>query len=124
KTGMFNEDIRSADFNFTIRLAYHYDAVVLYEPLAVRLAHPANRSTQFNIANYFDYLTTFEALFSENKIERSSLNYARWNTHFKVGEIYRQKGQKKSAVKNYLAALQYKPLHFPTYKKIAGALVS
>lgn len=123
KTGLFHENIRSSDFNFTFRLAYYFDAVVQYAPLVTRLVHPSNRSTLFSIQNYSDYVTTFEFMFRNNMINKEDLDYAKWNAHFRRGLLYQDNGQSTAARRSYRAALRMRPFHLRSYKHLLSSYI-
>jgi glycosyltransferase involved in cell wall biosynthesis len=123
KTGLLNEDIRSSDFNFNIRMAYHFNALIIYEPLVRRRIHISNRHSQFPVQNYKDYVSTFEFLFKNKMIEKKYLDHARSNACYKIAEIYREKGEKNAARKSYIDALKYKPFFPACYRRILSSFI-
>lgn len=123
KTGLLHENIRSSDFNFNIRMAFHYKGVVVYEPLVMRRIHVTNRHNHFPVQNYHDYVTTFEFLHKEKMIGKKYLDKARSNASFKIGDLYLQKGEKNKARKHYFMALRYTPMFAQCYKRLLSSYV-
>jgi hypothetical protein len=105
----------SGDYHFNMRLAYYYDAAVIYETLVLRRSHDSNMSEQMPFENYAEYIETYEYLYRNKVIGLSDLCKAKSNAFFKIGKIYSLDGKKRQAFRNYLNSLKYGipvPLHF------------
>ena len=115
KIGLFNEAMFSGDYHFNMRLAYYYDAAVIYETLVLRRSHDSNMSELMPFENYAEYIETYEYLYYNNMIGIAALCKAKSNAFFKMGKIYSLDGKKRQAFTNYLNSLKYGipvPLHF------------
>ena len=118
KTGYFDETMRSGDHDFNMRLAYHFEAGVIYESYLLRRLHDSNMSEEMPIGNYAEYLDTFARLYRDKMIGKRSLRQARANAHFKMGEIYAARGRAGEARRNFFSALMSDPLHTGAYKAV------
>lgn len=116
RTGYFSETMRSGDYNFNMRLAYHFDAGILYEPLVMRRVHDTNMSREIPFENYAEYLDTFDYLYKSGMIGKKYLNRARGNALFKMGKLHAAKGRWKEARQHYLSSLKYNPLRAGCYR--------
>lgn len=107
KTGLFDEGMISGDYHFNMRLAYYFDAGIIYETLVLRRSHDSNMSELYPIENYMEYIRTFEYLYRQKWIKKKVLYNAKSNAYFKIGNLERKNGRSKNAGKNYLMSLKY-----------------
>lgn len=107
RTGYFDESMRSGDYHFNMRLAYHFDAGIIYEPLLLRRVHDDNMSEQIPFENYTEYLDTFDYLYKAGMIEKKYLRKARGSALFKMGKLHAEKGNSKEAREHFLSSLKY-----------------
>jgi glycosyltransferase involved in cell wall biosynthesis len=118
RIGLFDESMRSGDHDFNMRLAYHYKAGVIYEPLLMRRLHDSNMSEEMSFENYAEYLSTFERLYQGEMIDRSCVKKARGNAFFKLGELYAGERRWREARKNYFLALKNDLFHGRCYRSL------
>ncbi len=123
RTGYFSETMRSGDYNFNCRLAWHFDAGIIYEPLVMRRVHDSNMSRDIPFENYAEYLETFEYLYKEKMIERRYLLQAKGNAWFKMGKLHAAKGNWSLAWQHYRKSLRYTPLKGDAYRGIWQAFL-
>lgn len=116
KTGYFNETMRSGDHDFNMRLAYHFDAGVIYESYLLRRMHDSNMSDEMPLESYVEYLDTFGQLYREKMIAKRSLRQARANAYFKMGELLAARGRADEARRNFFLAIRSYPTHVGAYK--------
>lgn len=116
RIGYFSETMRSGDYNFNCRLAYHYHAGILYEPLVMRRVHDANMSREIPFENYAEYLETFDYLYAEKMIEKRYWRKAKGNAFFKMGKLHAARGNWDKAQQDYRRALHYTPLKTIAYR--------
>ncbi|GGA99904.1 glycosyltransferase family 2 protein [Puia dinghuensis] len=120
KTGYFNESMRSGDHDFNMRLAYHFSAGIIYEPMLMRRMHDSNMSDEMRFDNYGEYLETFARLYDEKMIDRWCLRRARANAFFKTGELHGADRRFREAREHYLLSLRNNPFHLPPYRRLLG----
>lgn len=116
RVGYFSETMRSGDYNFNCRLAFHYNAGIFYEPLVMRRVHASNMSRDIPFENYAEYLETFDYLYAEKMIGRRSLLKAKGNAFFKMGKLYAAKGDRERARQHFRQSLRYTPLKAGAYR--------
>jgi tetratricopeptide (TPR) repeat protein len=104
-------------------MAYYYDALIIYEPLVRRRMHESNLHSQYSLQNYRDYISTFQFLFENGMIGKKFLDEAKFHSFYKIGDIYRGKGQLKEARKSYLKAMISKPLSAIGYRRLVSSYV-
>lgn len=121
RIGYFSETMRSGDYNFNCRLAYHYNAGIIYEPLVMRRVHDSNMSRDIPFENYAEYLETFDYLYNERMIEKRFWRKAKGNAFFKMGKLYAAKGQWGLALRDYKRSLHYTPLKATAYRGLWNA---
>lgn len=115
EVGHFNEEMMCGGHHFVMRLAYFFDAGIIYDTLVLRRVHDSNISEQLHAENYNEYIDTFEYLYKHKMLKRMHLLKAKTNAYFKLGKIHDLKGEKKQALLNYFKSIKYGipvPLHF------------
>ena len=122
-TGAFSEEFVSGDYNFNLRLAHHFYAAIIYEPLVWRRIHETNWSEQSTFENYHEYVGTFEFLYKKGLIGRKYLNKAISNAFFKTGNLYASRGDIVKARKHYLSSLKHKAFQPKCYWKLLGTYI-
>jgi glycosyltransferase involved in cell wall biosynthesis len=121
RTGYFDESMRSGDYHFNMRLAYHFDAGIIYESLLWRRVHDDNLSNQTPFENYEEYLETFAYLHREKMIEKRYLRKARGNAFYKMAKLYSAKGDRREARQHYLSSLRNNPFQWRAYRELINA---
>jgi glycosyltransferase involved in cell wall biosynthesis len=108
KTGWFNEDMRfCSDYHFNMRLAFHYDAGIIYESLLWRRMHDTNRSTRIPVENYEGFVQTFEYLYRNNMVSKKYLHKAKSHAYLHIGHIHKQQQNLPAARHHYWQSLKY-----------------
>jgi len=115
--GNFKEDKTFADAEFIISLAYHYEAVILYEPLVYRRLHQTNHShsTWVKSMNEGIQIIARNKHLVPAKIVRESL----FRLHISFGEKYLKNSKYWQAFREFNKAWFYKPVNIIPAKKIA-----
>jgi glycosyltransferase involved in cell wall biosynthesis len=106
ETGAFDEKLNSGCLTFNMRLAWHYQCGVFFEPMLLRRLHDTMHSDEHRFENYDEFLYTYERFYEEGKISKSQRLKARGNAFFKLGELYAGESRRDEARKNYLLALK------------------
>ena len=118
----FSETMRSGDYNFNCRLAYHYHAGIIYEPLVMRRVHDSNMSRDIPFENYAEYLETFDYLYREKMIGKRYVRKAKGNAFFKMGKLRAAKQDWKGAREDYRRSLHYTPLKLAAWRGLWRSL--
>jgi len=123
RTGYFDETMLSGDFHFNMRLAYHFDAAVIFETLLWRRVHDSNMSEQIPIENYKEFVDTFDYLYKSKMIEKKFQRQARSLAHYKLGKVYASKGDQKNARRHFMISLKSKLYNPPCIYHLLNTLM-
>lgn len=124
KTGWFDEDMPyGSDYHFNMRLAYYYEAGIIYESLLWRRMHDANESSQIPVENYEGYVQTFEYLFRHNMVSKKYLQKAKSHAFFSIGNVHKQQQNMPEARRSYMQSLKYNPLQPKCYMQWLDCLI-
>lgn len=119
KTGGFDETMPfGSDYHFNMRLAWHYQAGILYESLLWRRLHEGNESSQLPVENYEGFVQTFEYLYQQRMVSKKYLHRAKGHAFYSIGNIYRQRQDLPKARKHYRQSLVYNPIQLRSYWKL------
>lgn len=116
KTGWFDEDMLfGSDYHFNMRLAYHFDAGIIYESLLWRRLHDANESSQVPVEYLEGFLQTFEYLYHNNMVSRKYLHKAKSHAYLHIGHLLKEQQNLAAARHHYLQSLKYNLLQPACY---------
>jgi len=120
--GLFKEKEVFNDMDFIIELAWHFKAVILYEPLLYRRLHDTNYIHTTWEKSFYEGA----AIIRENKdrLPASVATNALFRLYINFGEECLNKRQIKKAIRNFLRSWKYRPLSVIPAKKIGKALVT
>ncbi|MDR3711707.1 MAG: glycosyltransferase [Puia sp.] len=118
RTGYFDESMRSGDYHFNMRLAYHFDAGIFFDPLVMRRVHDSNMSEQIPFENYTEYLETFGYLYKAGMTRRRYFQKARANAHYKMGLLHEGNGDREQARLHFLSSLRINPLQLKCLRRL------
>ena len=121
--GTFNETSMFADPEFIYRLAYHYDAVILYEPLLYHRIH-SNSHTSLNWEKcHYDGIEVFKSYRKKKMLPKTLAKSILFRSYLNFGEKNLQLGKKEKAIRSFLSAYKEKPLNILPLKKIAKVIL-
>ena len=116
KTGWFDENIPfGSDYDFNMRLAFYYDAGIIYEPLLWRYLHDANESNQVPVEYLEGFVHTFEFLYRNNMVSKKSLHKAKSHAYLHIGHVFKQQRDLAAARQHYRQSLKYNLLQPTCY---------
>ena len=119
--GIFDETRPFADVDFILRLALHYKAVVLFEPLLFRRLHDANDSGNNWIKGYDEGIRLIRSYKNELPPKISADAFFRLYMNF--GEDCLLHNERKKAVISFLKGWKHKPSSIIPIKKIGKAIL-
>jgi glycosyltransferase involved in cell wall biosynthesis len=123
KTGWFDETMPfAADYHFNMRLAWHYDAGIIYESLLWRRLHNANKSTRIPVENYKGFVQTFEYLYRHHMVSKKYLHKAKSHAYLQIGHVYKLQQNPQAARHHYLQSLKYNLLQPRCYWQLLKTL--
>lgn len=122
KTKGFNENRLFTDFSFIARLAYHYNAVIFYEPMLQRRLHESNNIGSNWAADFEEYQETVKQFMKDGWIDYNTVRQTLFLSYINLGEKFIGIKDKSNAIKNYLKAWKYRPLSIIPAKKLAKTL--
>ena len=108
KAGLFDEDIPfGSDHHFNMRLAFYYDAGIIYEGLIWRYLHDTNESNQVPVEYLEGFVQTFEYLYQQNMVSKKYLDKAKSHAFLQIGHLFKQRKNLTAARYNYRQSLKY-----------------
>jgi glycosyltransferase involved in cell wall biosynthesis len=108
KTGLFDEDMPfGSDYHFNMRLAFYYDAGIIYEGLLWRFLHDANESNQVPVEYLEGFVYTFEYLYQQNMVSKKYLDKAKSHAFLQIGHLFKQQKKLNDARHHYRQSLKY-----------------
>jgi glycosyltransferase involved in cell wall biosynthesis len=120
-TGPFKEAKSFSDVEFILNLAYHFKAVILYEPLLYRRLHNTNYVHSNWEKSYYEgieIIRSYKKILGTNKI-RDAL----FRLYINFGEDSILYKKRRKAIKNFFTAWKNKPLSFIPLKKILKTIL-
>jgi glycosyltransferase involved in cell wall biosynthesis len=108
-TGLFHEDRVFTDFSFIGNLAYHFKAVILYEPLLMRRLHRGNFTRLSWLDDYQEHIDTIRQYMRGKKISRRLGNKLLFRCFIYRGEKSLSAMKWAFAYKSFLAAWSRRP---------------
>ncbi|MFL5743628.1 MAG: glycosyltransferase family 2 protein [Niastella sp.] len=116
KTGLFDEDMPfGSDYHFNMRLAFYYDAGVIYEGLIWRFLHDTNESNQVPVEYMEGFVYTFEYLYQHNMVSKKYLYKAKSHAFLQIGHLFKQQKKLSAARHHYRQSLKYNLLQPTCY---------
>jgi ADP-heptose:LPS heptosyltransferase len=120
-TGGFDETKPFSDIDFILKLASHFKAVILYEPLLYRRLHEANDSGKNWVKGYQQGVSMISR--HKKELPRSVVHEALFKLYINFGEDCLSHSQRKKAIKKFLLAWKNKPFSIVPTKKIGKAFL-
>jgi glycosyltransferase involved in cell wall biosynthesis len=119
--GGFDETKPFSDVNFFLRLASHFNAIVLYEPLLYRRLHDKNDSGNNWILGYDQGISMIREY--ETKLPRGVARKALFKLYINFGEDYLVRKKTAQAIKKFFLAWTNNPVSVVPFKKTAKAVL-
>jgi glycosyltransferase involved in cell wall biosynthesis len=119
--GGFNETKPFSDVNFFLRLASHFNAVILYEPLLFRRLHDNNDSGNNWVLGYDQGIALIREY--ETALPRKVARNALFRLYINFGEDYLTRKQTRRAIKKFFLAWTNNPVSVVPLKKTAKAVL-
>ena len=120
-TGSFDETKPFSDIDFILKLASHFKAVILYEPLLYRRLHEANDSGENWEKGYQQGLSMIRL--HKKALPRSVVHEALFKLYINFGEDCLSHSQQRSAIGKFLFAWKNRPISIVPAKKISKAIL-
>ena len=120
-TGLFNETKSFADVDFILKLAYHFKAAILYEPLLFRRLHDTNYIHSNWEKGHHEGIEIIQSY--KNRLDRKIFRDALFRSHINFGEKYISYKQSRKAIQHFLRAWENKIFSIIPFKKIMKAIL-
>src|SRR5258706_150544 len=119
--GLFKETSPFSDIDFILSLAYHFKAIILYEPLLYRRLHEANDSNANWIKGYNKGIELIQSYKKDlpAKIARDAL----FRLYINFGEDCLLYKERRKAIQHFLNAWKNKPYSIVPLKKTGKAII-
>lgn len=119
-TGSFDVSKPFSDIDYILKLASHFKAVILYEPLLYRRLHDSNDSNQNWIKGYNQGIELIETY--KKKLPGKVAHEALFRLYIDFGEDCLRYKKNKQAFRNFFKAWSSKPYSIVPFKK-TGKLI-
>jgi glycosyltransferase involved in cell wall biosynthesis len=113
-TGHWNEKFITGDFEFSCRLAYHFNGIRCTDLPAKIYRHSANHSDLWESHYYREVISTLQQFYDSRMISRILYTERCYNIHYQMGMKYWQRKKRLNAIKEFLSSYRMKPVHFKT----------
>ena len=119
--GLFKETSPFSDIDFILSLAYHFKAVILYEPLLYRRLHEANDSKANWLKGYNKGIEIIQSYKKDlpAKIARDAL----FRLYINFGEDCLLYKERRKAIRHFFSAWKNKPYSIVPLKKTGKAII-
>ena len=122
QTGEFKEVKTFSDVDFIISLAYHFNAILLYEPLVYRRLHQSNYINSTWVKSIHEGIDIIEEYKSKKLLPSPVAKNALFRLYINFGEKYLLYKDPKKAIGKFFKAWQNKPFSIIPYKKMAKTI--
>jgi len=122
--GLFKEARSFSDIDFILSLAYHFKAVILYEPLVYRRLHDENYIRSNWEKSYDDGIETIMWNQNKKRLPPDTAHKALFRLYINFGEKCLLYKKRRMAIRNFLKAWGNTPFSIIPLKKIAKAILS
>lgn len=119
KTGHFREVKAFSDVDFIATLAYHFNGVILYEPLVFRRLHDASYSNPVWVKSYYEGVQLIHDF--KDKLPADVFRSAMFRLYVNFGEDYLRVKKRLNATGKFFKAWTYKPFSIVPMKKTGKA---
>jgi len=123
-TGLFKEENKFSDLDFILRLAWHYPAVILYEPLFYRRLHNENYSSLSWEKSYYEGMELIRSYKEQRMVDPKLARESLFNLYINFGEdclLHKKRGK---ALLNFFNAWTKRPGSIIPLKKTAKTFLS
>ncbi len=124
KAGSFIEARSFSDIDFIANLAWHYKAVILYEPLVYRRLHDANYITPNWEKSYYDGIEMIRSFRNKKMLSAKAEKDALFRLYINFGGKCLLYKKRTSAIQSFLKSWMNKPFSIVPAKKIAKVILS
>lgn len=122
-TGMFKEVNSFSDLYFILTLAWHYKAVILFEPLLYRRLHSNSYSTDSWEKSYKEGIALIRYYNNKKMISSKTTRNSLFRLYINFGEDCLKHKENKKAVLQFINAWIYKPASIIPFKKMGKTLL-
>lgn len=120
-TGFFDETSPFAKIGLLLKLAKHFNAVILYEPLLYRRLHDSNISSKVWERGYKDGIALIKAY--KKSLPSKITSNALYRLYMNFGEDCLSHKKRRKAVFNFIKGWKNKPASIIPLKKIGKAIL-
>jgi glycosyltransferase involved in cell wall biosynthesis len=122
-SGLFDETKPFSDADFILSLAFHFKAIVLFEPLLYRRLHEDSDSSEYWEERYLEWIGVIRSYRDKKQLPSTIAREALFKLYIDYGEKCLVHKKKIKAIKIFLKAWQNKPFTIAPLKKIGKAVL-
>jgi glycosyltransferase involved in cell wall biosynthesis len=119
-SGTFREDKSFSDVDFILNLAWHFKAIVLYEPLLFRRLHDSNSNRLSWEKGFYEGIEIIQSY--KKELPPEIVKDALFGVYLNFGEACLSNKKERKAAQQFLKAWTYKPFRIVTLKKMVKTI--
>ncbi len=123
KSGLFNEDFITGEYDFIARLVYQFNGARCQLPPVHIRRHSDNNSKIWEVENYQEVLHTTDQFYTAGMISKSLFKERSLEFHYKLGFKFWEQKKYLTAVKEFINCYMLKPVHLKTVIKNINQLL-
>ena len=123
EAGPFSETSLFADPEFIFRLAYHFKAVILYEPLMYHRLHDTNYTILNWMASHKEGIDTIRLYANKKMLPSTMARDVLFGSYIHFGEKCLKYKERRRAISSFFNAWKQKPFSIVPLKKTAKAIL-
>ncbi|MCD6064279.1 MAG: glycosyltransferase [Flavipsychrobacter sp.] len=122
--GYFGDEFFFTDYTFTGNLAYHFNVIILKEPLLKRRLHTSNSGLYVASEAVEEQISAMKLYRQKGMLQAAIARESMFLTRVKTGNVLAIERRFAHALKSYLQAWRIKPFSIIPLKKISRLLLT
>lgn len=117
KAGLFSETSLFADPEFIFRLAWQFDAVILYEPLAYHRLHDTSYTSLNWVTSHQEGINVIQSYKSKRMLPPAMARNVLFRSYIHFGEKCLRYNESRKSIVSFFKAWKQRPLSIIPFKK-------
>lgn len=122
-TGLFKESGSFSDLDFILKLAWNYQAVIIYEPLFFRRLHDNNYINTTWEKSYLEGIEIIGSFRKKKMVNAATARHSLFNLYINFGEDYLLRKQSTKSLGKFFLAWRTKPISIVPLRKAIKAIL-
>ena len=123
KVGPFSETSLFADPEFISRLAYHFNTVILYEPLMYRRLHDTNYTSLNWVTGHNEGIDVIQSYKNKKMLPSGIARKVMFRSYIHFGEKCLKYNKRRKSIHSFFNAWKQKPFSIVPFKKTVKVIL-